>query len=216
MIVNCERFRKRRALKGFTFVLRLSRYENNSLRIVLAANPTENQPGNGRISLHKGSSISFPYYESFADILDEDEIDGSALAAAIRILFRSCGEESIHQDIMHEIYFFLLFEIGRRMVIESGQVSKSPLAKSYDHLPVAVTVVRIVDLFQRGIISPADVFRSRGMYNIFTGLPNERRIRICNLKFFTDRTRRAICCLSITQRSWKICLTLTCLLKIFN
>lgn len=175
--VNCQRFRKR---KQFIFVIRCSVYSNecNSLRILLEANPTSDQPGNGRISLNSFHSLVLTY-EEVADKLDSCKLDASTLATALRVLFRSCGDKSVNQEIIHYIYFLLLFEIGRRMVVEKFA---SPSTKSYDCLPVAVTVAKIIDLFQRGILSPNDVFRDRRRYNIFKGGPQEREYALRNIE----------------------------------
>ena len=176
--VNCRNFSKR---QYFTFVLRPTGHNGYYLRIRLRANPTPYQPGNGQISLQLSEYSSFVSrtYDRAVDELKSCQINGPTLAEALCALFRSCGDASIHHDIIHNIYFLLLFEIGRRMVMKTD---KRPQAKLYDSLPVAVTIVKIIDLLQREILSPAEVFLDGSMYNIFKGQPRERRTRMWNIE----------------------------------
>ena len=190
--VNCKRFKSG---GDFKFELCSSgNEEQKCLCIHLEANPTKHQPGNGRITLHvtgleylDTTCIDVPItcflihtYEQVADELESRKINGRTLAKSLRALFRSCADVMVYEDIIHYIYFLLLFEIGRRMVVETDQ--KSQRAKSYDSLPVAVTIAKIVDLFQHGILSPNDVFRDGRRYNIFKGEPGERRNAIWGIE----------------------------------
>ena len=187
--VNSEQFRN----EGyFEFVLRP--FENKKQKysckydILLDAKPTEDQPGNARITLSVSEKIGYQIgymniletrtYERVAIDLQTYGITGPKLATGLCALFRSCGDKSIKQHVIHHLYFLLLFEIGRRMV--TG-FRKSFMANEYDNLPIAMTIAKLIGLFQCGIISPNEVFRSGSSYNIFKGPPQERQWRMYSI-----------------------------------
>ena len=189
--VNCERFKRGGV---FEFELRSSGNGKRTCLIIrLEAKPTENQPGNGRVSLHvicngnedlfdKGEvfqvrteNVHTMTYEEILRVLELSRITGSALATKLCTLFRSCGDVMITENKIHHLYFLLLFEIGRRMVYVPF---KSFEARLYDKLPVAVSITKILHLLQRELISPSDVFG----FSIFRGSPDQREERMKNIE----------------------------------
>ena len=195
--VNCINFMKRRC---FTYMLRSAGHGENYLRVKLMANPTPDQPGNGRISLHENEYSSWVFtYEGIANELNVYQIDGPILAKDLRTLFGKCGDASVKNKIIHYIYVLFLFEICRRMVEKTNQTTamakrRTMRADSYDCLPVAITFIKILDLLQREILTPADFFRESCSYNFLTGRPHKRRMAIREIDCIYKQNQNAQAC----------------------
>lgn len=188
--VNSARFRKMN--QTFYFVMALSN-DSSKYVIRLKSRGTRHQPGNGIVSMRSKNKPKFSdahLYDEIIGILEAKKIDGPKLAESLRILNRSCGDKEVEDEIIHELYFLLLFEITRRMV---DCKDKTHDAEVYDSLPIAIAVARLILLMDRNHLTIEQVFRSSSDYHVFSGKGKKRAKHLENInnlysKFFEEGT----------------------------
>ena len=168
--------------EGNVFRFLISNGEETEELFELEAKPTEDQPGNGVLSLRKWKKneiCSAKSYRQLHSALNNcPEENTKSFALRIKKLFRNnevVNEEDFPQ-VTFEAYMLLLFEIARRSVtsVENPTVRK----KQLDDLPIGSAIARLVKLLELGneeICSFYDVFHPDGKFHCFKGEPMERR-----------------------------------------
>lgn len=140
----------------------------------LTAKPTDDQPGNGLISIRQGSRyIGRPYNEEMVKDLEEMYGDDtSAFARHLTTLFQKNETIAKYPFVTSELYMLLLFEIGRRSVKDSP---KSTLTKKkLDKLPIKKAIQGILKLLGNKKCKFGDVFLKIGKFHCFSGTPEQR------------------------------------------
>ena len=106
---------------------------------------TDNQPGNGLVSVLHWSSVTEEYDDwgkSHATInkaLTQTCTSPKTFANVIQKLFKDNSEIGLQEDIIAEEYFLLLFEIARRL---SNKKNKTEEGKALDDLPIGSAIAR--------------------------------------------------------------------------
>jgi len=148
----------------------------------LEANPTPHQPGNGVIYRTGQRNDAYPYNDEFVRQLNKEYPSSTKeFAQHIKRVFKNNSELLKYENnkIIQDVYFLLLFEIGRRLV-KDGQNSTSK-KRDLDDLRISEAITIIVELFENKACSFKDVFLKKGKYHCFSGKQEVRRIAITRL-----------------------------------
>ena len=167
---------------GNNFLFSISNGKETEELFQLEAKPTDDQPGNGRLSLLKWKMEEIQEAKTYAQLLpalkDYYKNERKSFASHIKKLFRN-NEEVTKEDIPQvtfETYMILLFEIARRSVVTVENPTER--RKQLDNLPIGIAVARLVELLELGneeICSFDDVFHPDGKFHCFARDPIGRR-----------------------------------------
>ena len=141
----------------------------------LEALPSDDQPGNGRVSRLPKGSASFARAKSYNALcrnlthIDEEDTE-SRFASQIRNLFQCNTVVTNAFSETTDVYMLWLFEIARRLVREKISTETK---KKLDNLPIGSAIAKLVELLERKKCTFEDVFQ--GKYYCFTRGPDERR-----------------------------------------
>ena len=162
--------------KGKVFTFKIGNPPTISFK--LRANPTSNQPGNGKIT-RNGMGLT---YESITEELNALYRDSTnSFARDIRDVFEDNSKLlGCRNVVIQDVYILLLFEIGRRLVKDG----KNPtgVKKALDNLPISGAITKIVKLFKEEKCSFEDFFKIEGKFHCFTGELKKREGAIRNLE----------------------------------
>ena len=167
--------------KNFYLLIRNSSEDNKEAEYetlyAIEANPTVNQPGNGRVFLRPKGMVNFPKYGKRYSALNAAlqmnyKTDTAAFAEDIKKLLKGSTQNEDIPEATMEAYMILLFEIARRLV-----KIKNPSERKmeFDCLPIGIAVARLINLLELGISSFDDVFSQKGRFHCFKGEPHERK-----------------------------------------
>ena len=185
MVNNTEGLYKYKEDEVFTFNIY---YQNQpTISFKLTAKPFSDQKGNGLIWRQDPTDveniIKYSYDKDLVDKLKEQySNDTKKFAQDIKRVFKDnsklfkCGNE-----IIKDVYFLLLFEIGRRLVKDNPD--STPRKKELDNLLISEAITKIVKLFEEKACRFEDVFLKGEGYHCFTGDPETRREAIRRLHF---------------------------------
>ena len=161
--------------RGKIFTLKIEGRQD--ILFTLVANPTNDQPGNGKITRNNialtyaslTKKLSKVYYQS-EDFFAED----------IKTIFKDNSELlECRSLVIPDVYILLLFEIGRRLVDDEYVPEEHRTGKeAYDSLPISEAITKIVKLFEAKKCSFEDFFFKEGRFHCFTGSPRERNLAI--------------------------------------
>ena len=184
---------------GNNFLFSISNGEKTEELFQLEAKPTEDQPGNGRLSLLKWKMKEIQEAKTYAQLLpalkEYYKNDTQSFASHIKKLFRN-NEEVTKEDIPQvtfEAYMLWVFEIARRSVVSVKNPTHEK--KQLDNLPIGGAIARLVKLLELGneeICSFDDVFHPIGKFHCFKGKAMERRKAIDKINETTLERRKAI------------------------
>ena len=140
----------------------------------LIAKPTDNQPGSGILFIcQDGQFIARPYDEEMVKDLEEMyDGDTSAFARHLETLLRKNETIAKYPFVTSEVYMLLLFEIGRRLVIDSPK--STDMKKRYDNFLIKEAIQGILKLLGNKKCEFRDVFLKEGKFHCFSGSPEER------------------------------------------
>lgn len=168
--------------QNFYLVLRNTVQPDNQIEELfrLRANPSNDQPGNGRVfKLPRGEKEfeeSAKDYKAIKEALQAhyDE-DTKSFAKHIKKLFQNNAEfNSDFPEVTMEAYMVLLFEVARRLV---ELENPSELKEEYDKLPIGSAIAGIVKLLEYGKEQSifGHVFSHDGTFHCFTKEPQKRK-----------------------------------------
>lgn len=175
-IVNSEDY-KENAVFNFMIIpascslqnLRNLRQVSESVEFWLEAEPTKNQPGNGRLSIFKhGEFRARAYSELLVEDLEEI-YDGntSAFATDLEGLFKNNETIATYPSVTSEVYMLMLFERGRRSVNDSDYSTDTK--KELDSLNIKDAIKGILTLLGKKKHKFSDVFLKKGKFHCFSG-----------------------------------------------
>lgn len=145
----------------------------------LLANPSNDQPGNGRVFKLPREKMEFEKnaksYQAIKEALKAHYKDTTSFAKHIKKLFQNNAEfNSDFPEVTMEAYMLLLFEVARRLV---ELENPSELKKEFDKLPIGSAIARIVKLleYSEGKSIFEHAFSYDGKFNCFTKEPQDRK-----------------------------------------
>ena len=162
--------------KVFTFIIC---HEVQAISFQVKANPYADQPGNGFIGRKDprsgGRIINYSYNNDLVDKLKQQySNDTKKFAQDIKRVFKNNSELfNCGNEIIKDVYFLLLFEIGRRLVKDDPD--STPRKKKLDNLRISEAITKIVKLFENEACRFEDVFLKVGAYHCFSGDRPETR-----------------------------------------
>ena len=145
----------------------------------LRANPTEDQPGNGRIDIWQdGKFIAGRAYdeEMVKDLKETYTGDTSAFARDMNTLFQNNETIAKYPFVTSELYMLLLFEIGRRLVKNSPKSTERK--KKFDAVLVKEAIKGILTLFVNKECGFHEVFLKEGKFHCFSDPQPEQRKKV--------------------------------------
>ena len=140
---------------------------------------SKDQPGNGFISRKdpwdNKKDIFYSYGNDLVDKLKEQySSDTKKFAQDIKRVFKNNSELfNCGNEIIKDVYFLLLFEIGRRLVKDDPK--SPPRKRKLDNLRISEAITKIVKLFENEACRFEDVFLKVGAYHCFSGDRPETR-----------------------------------------
>ena len=145
----------------------------------------EDQPGNGFIwrkdpnNLNK--RIIYSYNETLVNKLEEQYSNNTEkFAQDIKRVFKNNSELlQGENEIIKDVYFVLLFEIGRRLVKDDPESTLRK--KEFDNLRISEAITKIVKLFDNEACRFEDVFIKGKKFHCFSGEPKTRQDAISHL-----------------------------------
>jgi len=155
--------------KVFTFEI------GNPPKIIfkLQAWPTRDQPGNGVIKRKKIR----PAYKSITEnLIAQYENDTETFAQDMKRVFKDNSELFQFSTVVSDVYMLLLFEIGRRLVIDGTESTNRK--KALDKLPISAALTRIFKLFESPnnySLSFRDFFHNTGKFHCFSDDHKDRQ-----------------------------------------
>ena len=155
----------------FTFEIKSENAESELFR--LEPNPTDTQPGNGKVSyVHRDTKLETGHGYGVLNHLLKEEYKGNTqlFAKHINEVFKNNKEISNVPPITAETYMLLLFEIGRRLV--------SAKKSSLDKLPIGIVIARLVKLLEAKRCTFKDVFLKGKQFHCFSGNSTQRETAI--------------------------------------
>lgn len=146
----------------------------------LRANPSNNQPGNGRVFKLPRGKMEFEEnaksYQAIKEALQAHyDKDTTSFAKHIKKLFQNNAEfNSDFPEVTIEAYMLLLFEVARRLV---ELENPSELKEEFDKLPIGSAIAGIVKLLEYGEEKSTfeHVFSIDGKFHCFTKEPHDRK-----------------------------------------
>ena len=144
----------------------------------LQARPTEDQPGNGFIQRNNNT----PTYKSITkDLMKQYENDTETFAKDMKSVFKDNSELFKCSAVVSDVYILLLFEIGRRLVIDGKESTNKK--KALDKLPISAALTSIFKLFEspKTKYSFRDFFHDEGKFHCFSDGPQKREDAIESL-----------------------------------
>jgi len=169
---------------AFHFFIRNRDGKEMKVLFTLTAKPTQDQPGNGVVSLCSRETGDFhaPKHSDLNFALKRHYIkDTKSFASDMKKLFRNNAvvNEAYFPQVTIEAYVVLLFEIARRLVVSDE--NSTPRKKQFDDLPIASAIARLLKLLKLGsekICTFENVFSREGKFHCFVGEPEKRREKI--------------------------------------
>lgn len=166
---------------AFHFYLRNRDGKEMKVLFTLAAKPTQDQPGNGVVSLFSRETGNFhaPKHSDLNHTLKRHyESDTKSFASHMKKLFRNNSEvkEADFPQVTIAAYMVWLFEIARRSVTSVENPTEKK--KQLDDLPIGSAISRLLKLLEPGseeICTFEDVFIRKDRFYCFEGTPGERR-----------------------------------------
>jgi len=151
--------------------------ENEQL-YALEAQPTTDQPGNGRVFLRPKGKVEFDAqgksYQALNNALKAHYRTNTAFFAEhIKKLLKDNTQNKDVPEHTFEAYIILLFEIARRLVkIENPSERK----EAFDELPIGSAIAGFIKLLESGDCRFAQVFPKSGKFHCFSDpKPDVRR-----------------------------------------
>ena len=147
--------------KGNVFTFKIG--NPPTISFSLQAYPSGRHPGNGFIYRTGNKRDCYLYDEEFVNQLDE-QYDSNTMKFAqdIKLVFKNNSKLSKDENnkIIQDVYFLLLFEIGRRLAEDDENVPEDIRKdkQDFDSLPISGAITKIVKLFEEKARGFKDVF----------------------------------------------------------
>ena len=158
---------------GKVFTFNICRDDQPKISFQLKAIFYEDQPGNGFISRRdprdRRESLSIKYDNVLVDKLkDQYSSDTKKFAQDIKRVFKDNSELlQWENEIIQDVYFLMLFEIGRRLVKDDPESTLRK--KKLDNLRISEAITKIVKLFDNEACRFEDVFIKGKKFHCFSG-----------------------------------------------
>ena len=163
----------------FDFYLEISRVDGETKQFKksfrLQPNATDDQPGNGFISVFKDSGNDFigrAYGEPLVEDLNKKYKETSSLAKDLEELFKDNTNIAEYPFVTSEVYILLLFEIARRRVKDLEK--STDLKKRLDKLKINEAITNLITLMRKNSSKFEDVFLKEGKFHCFSGKVEDR------------------------------------------
>ena len=165
--------------KNKVFTFNICREDQPTISFQLIAKPSKDQPGNGFIGRKDprdgGRIIQYSYNNDLVQKLqDQYSNDTKKFAQDIKRVFKDNSQLlQWENEIIKDVYFLLLFEIGRRLVKDDPKCT--PRKRGLDNLRISEAITMIVKLFENEECQFEDVFLKDKSYHCFSA--EEPKIR---------------------------------------
>ena len=162
---------------GKEFTFNICRDDQPKISFQLKAKPSTDQPGNGFIwridPKDSGEIIKYSYDTGLVDKLrDQYSNDTKKFAQDIKRVFKNNSELfNCGNEIIKDVYFLLLFEIGRRLV----KANSTPRKEKFDNLRISEAITKIVKLFDNKACRFEHVFIKGKKFHCFSDEPETRQ-----------------------------------------
>lgn len=148
----------------------------------LQARPTKNQPGNTIVFVRPKGKKKFTdppkKFDELNGALEAEYVDASSFAKDIKQYFENNTQIEDRSQAINEAYIILLNEIARRLVKVDNPTEKK---EEFDILPIPIAIAMTITLLEHGKCKLEDVFLPGEKYHCFSGPPEERAKKICNI-----------------------------------
>ena len=166
---------------AFHFYIRNRDGKEMKVLFTLVAKPTQDQPGNGVVSLFSRETGNFhaPKHSDLnLALMRHYKEDTKSFASDMKKLFRNNAvvNEADFPQVTVEAYVVLLFEIARRLVVSVKDPTERK--KQLDDLPIGSAIARLLKLLKLGseqVCTFENVFSREGKFHCFAGEPEKRR-----------------------------------------
>ena len=168
--------------KDSTFTFKITATIAPGISFKLVAKPKAHQPGNGVITYCDNKPSS--YQKLCVNLKQYYDKDTRSFAKHIKDVFANNSKIFSVHDVTKDAYMILLFEIGRRLVIDDED--STPEKKKLDKLPIASAIARLVKLMEANRCTFEEVFlkdnAGRKLY-CFSGDSDVRKEAISNIDY---------------------------------
>ena len=187
VVNNRKQYEYKKGRKEQVFTFNIYLVGQPKISFELKAMPSTDQPGNGVIWRKDpndlNNRISYRYNKTLVNKLEKQYSNNTKkFAQDIKRVFKNNSELfNCGNEIIKDVYFLLLFEIGRRLVKDAPNYSLKK--RNLDNLQISEAITKIVKLFEEKACGFKDVFLQNERYHCFSGEPDERREAIRALQF---------------------------------
>ena len=149
----------------------------------LEPDATEDEPGNGIISVFKGHEFTTKrsYKKNLVEELRKEyKEDTSEFAERLEELFENNTKIVESPLVTAEVYILLLFEIAKRRVKDPEK--STPKGKKYDKLEIDEAITDLIELMKAEVCTFKEIFLEKQSFHCFSGKPDKRKAAIKRIK----------------------------------
>ena len=145
-------------IENSTFTFKITQTSGSGISFKLVALPSQDQPGNGKITTDISANIngSLSHKKLCEKLKGHYKDDTRSFAKHIKNVFANNSKIFEVPEVTRSAYMILLFEIGRRLVIDDEKSSDGK--KAFDKLPIASAITKLVKLMEANRCTFEDVF----------------------------------------------------------